>query len=953
MKDWPARRCHLMMFALAALVSALLLQAGLAWTPVRAFGRTAKPIAPLTTATPPPTPRHDGVPARGIIDYIGNTTSASPFDANSAEESRAQALARWSSLQAVEGNNLPPQLRFQPLTAGETLSNSFAFWRQLPWKKIGGRVVLRCKLGGELPLEKTSRGGLLSSLGSGSGDDASTVPSLEEATQMFMAAAVDQRVVAIFVEITPIACGYARLLELTKAMRYFQDSGKKIYAYFAGGSEKEFFVARTANELFVPPDGSLDLRGFVGGAQFFRGIFDKVGVEPQVQRIGKYKSFGDTFNRSTIAEAQREVVSSLLMESSDYWVDTIALELGKSRAEVLSLWGADATLKTPAEYKQLGYVDGVNYLDAVEDRIMDDCKAFAPYASPLAFFKNLVVDGWDFQRHLTETTSRRPHLVSGLARNASSAFSKAFESGRYDNFTSAVAAGGDWADFDLEKAVGSQPRRDAARFAEALAAATASAASADAEQAPLSTADAVTDADAENKEEKKEEEKEEEEEEGDDEKAKSKRRIAFLPAGLYLRKIRKLNLKGMPYRERRSGRRVAIINAVGGIGPGQSSNSARGRSIGSDTLIEQLRRCAADPLVTAVVLRVDSPGGSALASDLAWRELRALAKKKPVVASMVDVAASGGYYLSMGCDLIFASDTTVTGSIGVVTAKFNIAELADRVGLSTEILSRGTYAEALASTRGFTESEEAYFAKGAQAAYESFITKAAASRSFPSVAAMNEVAQGRVWTGKQALQRGLVDAEGGLWEAVYAASVLAEADQAKAEKAGSGGGGSNWASKIGRALGKRAAARSKRAAQAKRRSGSREQIAVQVIRESPRGLSLSSLSGLRAPLPGLGAAAGFGGNDVSLVLDDVVAGLGLASPGALGVPASLLRFGLGPQALAGLGGQGGSLGLGLAGLLSSLGLGGGEGVVAGAGAGGVGGWEAVWMALEDLIDGEL
>jgi protease-4 len=172
------------------------------------------------------------------------------------------------------------------------------------------------------------------------------------------------------------------------------------------------------------------------------------------------------------------------------------------------------------------------------------------------------------------------------------------------------------------------------------------------------------------------------------------------------------------------GARIAVINAVGGIQSGKSGNSGlTGKSLGSDTLIEMVRMAKLDNGIKGVVLRVDSPGGSALASDLMWREIRALSKEKPVIASMVDVAASGGYYISMACDLILAEEFTITGSIGVVTSKFNLQKLNEKIGYNTEVISRGRYAEILASNRGFTDEEAAYFEEGAQKAYRSFITK--------------------------------------------------------------------------------------------------------------------------------------------------------------------------------------------------------------------------------------
>ncbi len=149
-------------------------------------------------------------------------------------------------------------------------------------------------------------------------------------------------------------------------------------------------------------------------------------------------------------------------------------------------------------------------------------------------------------------------------------------------------------------------------------------------------------------------------------------------------------LRGLPIKRTTFGSRIGIINAAGSINTGASTSS---NNIGSDTMIELLREAAEDDGIKGVVLRIDSPGGSALASDLVWREIRALSRKKPVVASMVDVAASGGYYFAMACDQIVAEQLSVTGSIGVVSGKFNIKELNEKLGVATQTVSIGRFAE--------------------------------------------------------------------------------------------------------------------------------------------------------------------------------------------------------------------------------------------------------------------
>mmetsp|Transcript_5862 Transcript_5862/g.24637 ORF Transcript_5862/g.24637 Transcript_5862/m.24637 type:complete len:301 (-) Transcript_5862:1227-2129(-) len=190
---------------------------------------------------------------------------------------------------------------------------------------------------------------------------------------------------------------------------------------------------------------------------------------------------------------------------------------------------------------------------------------------------------------------------------------------------------------------------------------------------------------------------------------------------------------------------IAIIRAGGAITLGKNGNG----TCGSDSFIETVRTAIDSDFVKAVVIRVDSPGGVSLAADVMWHELKALSKKKPVIASMADVAASGGYYLAMACDKIVAEELTLTGSIGVVTAKLSLKDLFDRIGFVRENISIGKYAELEVDNRPFTEAEEEYFAQGAQYAYKSFVSKAAESRGM-TYEEMNQLAQGRVWTGLQA-----------------------------------------------------------------------------------------------------------------------------------------------------------------------------------------------------------
>lgn len=211
---------------------------------------------------------------------------------------------------------------------------------------------------------------------------------------------------------------------------------------------------------------------------------------------------------------------------------------------------------------------------------------------------------------------------------------------------------------------------------------------------------------------------------------------------------------------------VALVLASGGIvsGEGESGGAGDG-NMGSSTVVRWLKKAGDDERVSAVVLRVDSPGGSALASDVIWRQVQVLRKAKPVVVSMSDVAASGGYYISMGSDGIVAQPGTITGSIGVVTGKFVLKGLWDWIDYRQETLKRGANADIFSSYSKFSPEQEKLIQDQMQVFYHEFVSKAAEGRK-KSYDYVDGVAQGRIWSGEDALKRGLVDKLGGIQEAI-------------------------------------------------------------------------------------------------------------------------------------------------------------------------------------------
>ena len=240
-------------------------------------------------------------------------------------------------------------------------------------------------------------------------------------------------------------------------------------------------------------------------------------------------------------------------------------------------------------------------------------------------------------------------------------------------------------------------------------------------------------------------------------------------------------IRGGEYREVPSdslglnnGERVAVIFASGAINVGHSNDSPFGGSmVGSDTVVSAVDDAANDNSVKAIVLRVDSPGGSALASDLMWNALENAKAKKPVVVSMSDVAASGGYYIACNASKIVAEPSTITGSIGMFMGKPVVKGMYDWLGITNQYVMRGKNAGIFRETEKWTPEERAKMEEQANKVYYSlFVPKVAKGRS-KTDEEVNTLGQGRVWTGTQAKQNGLIDEFGGMEKAIEIAKQLA------------------------------------------------------------------------------------------------------------------------------------------------------------------------------------
>ncbi|KAM3380878.1 serine protease SPPA, chloroplastic isoform X1 [Capsicum galapagoense] len=503
------------------------------------------------------------------------------------------------------------EFEFEEYGAWKSLIVKFKMLFAFPWERVRKGSVLTMKLRGQISDQLQSR--------------FSSGLSLPQICENLMKAAYDPRISGVYLHIEPLGCGWGKVEEIRRHILDFRKSGKFIVGYAPACGEKEYYIGCACQELYAPPSAYFALYGLTVQASFLGGVFEKVGIEPQVQRIGKYKSAGDQLMRKSISDENREMLTALLDNIYGNWLEKVALTKGKKKEDIEQF--VNDGVYQVERLKEESWITDIKYDDEV-----------------MSMLKERL--GIPEDKKLPEVDYRK------------------------------------------------------------------------------------------------------------------------------YSKVRRWTLGLAGYKDQ-----IAVIRASGGISRTRSPFSSPSSGIIAEKLIEKIRSVRESKRYKAVVLRIDSPGGDALASDLMWREIRLLAESKPVIASMADVAASGGYYMAMAAQAIVAENLTLTGSIGVVTGKFNLGNLYEKIGFNKETISRGKYAELTAAEqRPFRPEEAELFAKSAQHAYTQFRNKAALSRSM-TVHKMEEVAQGRVWSGKDALSRGLVDAVGGLSRAVAIAKQKANIPQ--------------------------------------------------------------------------------------------------------------------------------------------------------------------------------
>ncbi|XP_023767047.1 serine protease SPPA, chloroplastic [Lactuca sativa] len=543
-------------------------------------------------------------PHRSVsIRAINSSSDTKSEDVSSEnQEDKIEIKSELDNNGSLRGDDAYPtgEFEFESPGAWKSFVVKLRMLIAYPWQRVRKGSVLNLKLRGQISDQVKTR--------------FSSGLSLPQICENLIKAAYDPRISGVYLHIETLNCGWGKIEEIRRHILDFRKSGKFIVAYAPAWGEKEYYLGCACEELYAPPSAYFSLYGLSAQASFLGGVLEKIGVEPQVQRIGKYKSAGDQLIRKNISEENREVLTTLVDNIYGNWVDKISQAKGKKKEDIESF--INEGVYQIKKLKEDGWITDIKYDDEVTSMLKTKLGIAEEKKLPLVDYKKYS---------------------------------------RVRKWTLGLSGGKD---------------------------------------------------------------------------------------------------------------QIAVIRASGSIsrvrGPFSSPNSG----IIAEQFIEKIRTVRESKRYKAVIIRIDSPGGDALASDLMWREIRLLAESKPVVASMVDVAASGGYYMAMAAQTILSENLTLTGSIGVVTGKFNLGKLYERIGFNKEVISKGRFSELTAADqRPFRPDEEKLFAESAQNAYQQFRNKAAFSRSM-SVDKMEEIAQGRVWSGNDAASRGLVDAIGGFSRAV-------------------------------------------------------------------------------------------------------------------------------------------------------------------------------------------
>ncbi|GAB4311798.1 MAG: signal peptide peptidase SppA [Bacteroidales bacterium] len=430
-------------------------------------------------------------------------------------------------------------------------------------------------------------------------------------------AARDEDIKGIYLDLMQAPSGMATLTEIRKALEEFKTSGKFIYAYSNVYTQKAYYLASVADKVFIHPEGFMELKGLQGEVMFISGLLEKIGVNPQIIRHGKYKSAVEPLIMDRMSEANREQTGRYVESLWDKMSGDIAESRGLTVDEINKLAdGLDAQF--PENALKYHLVDSLIYFDQFLDMLAG---------------------------HLDVDHVKKNQLVS---------------MGKYKD--------------------------------------------------------------------------------------------VYVPTD-----------------EKRSRNKIAVVYAEGDIVQGEDVP----QSIAGGSMSRLIRSVRLNDDIDAVVLRVNSPGGDGLASDEILREVALCAETKPVVVSMGNLAASGGYYISCKADKIFAQPNTITGSIGVFGVIPEMSELLnDKLGITFDGVKTNENSDYIPVTHPLSEYQRNMIQQEIEGFYKTFITHVAEGRNL-TIEYVDSIGQGRVWSGADAIEIGLVDELGGLQDAVAEAAAMA------------------------------------------------------------------------------------------------------------------------------------------------------------------------------------
>ncbi len=434
-------------------------------------------------------------------------------------------------------------------------------------------------------------------------------------------AAGDTKIKGIFLDITNVPSGIATVEEIRNTLIEFKKSKKFIVAYSEIYTQKTYYLTSVADKIYLNPQGAIEIKGLGGEIMFYKGALEKLEIEPQIIRHGKFKSAVEPYMLDKMSNANREQTHTFINSIWQQIISGIAKERKISTASIQEI--ADNMLvQSPEDALKYKLVDKLLYRDEVTAELKG--RMGVAEKDKLALV--------DFSSYFNTPTIRKYDLATP---------------------------------------------------------------------------------------------------------------------------------------------KIAVIYATGAIESGEGDD----KTIGSERISKAIAEARKDEKVKAIVLRVNSPGGSALASDVIWREVVLAKKVKPVVVSMGDVAASGGYYIACAASKIYASPNTITGSIGVFGVMFNGQKfLNNKLGITIDTVKTAKHSDLGSIYRPLTADERAVIQQEVEHVYDVFTKKVAEGRK-KTQAEIDSIGQGRVWSGADAIKIGLIDAFGGLNEAITDAAKMAKLDK--------------------------------------------------------------------------------------------------------------------------------------------------------------------------------